>query len=318
MQIHNQYQFVRTFAPATVANVSCAFDILGFPIYTLGDEVSVYRTEERGVVITHIEGGGGHLPLDAHKNTAGVAAHHVLNRIDAKHGVRIELKKNLPLGSGLGSSAASAAAACVAVNTLFGSPLSLKMLVQSAMEGERIACGSAHADNVAPSILGGFTLLRSYNPLDVIKLPTPPELCACIVIPEIELRTSDARKVLRRKLELSDAVIQFGNIAGLIAGVTLSDYELIGRSLHDTIIEPRRAPLIPGFYKAKEIALKAGVLGCSISGSGPSIFALSKSKDILEEAASKMTAVFKEFGISAKYIVSAINVEGTKILEAVE
>ncbi|MCS6989675.1 MAG: homoserine kinase, partial [Chloroherpetonaceae bacterium] len=304
---------VTAFAPATVANVGAGFDVLGFALCEPGDELTARFSDGEGVAISRIEGDGGRLPLDARKNTAGVSAQALLKRLGERRGIELELRKKMPLGSGLGSSAASAVAAVVAVNELLGRPLSKRDLLPFALEGERVACGSAHADNAAPSLLGGFALVRSYAPLDVISLPSPPSLFATVVHPHIEIQTKDARAVLKQQISLSNAITQWGNVAGLVAGLLMSDYALISRSLQDVIVEPIRAILIPRFYEMKKAALDAGALGCSISGSGPSLFALSDSAQTAQDVANAMRLVLDNIGIGSDAFVSKINSEGAKV-----
>jgi homoserine kinase len=305
---------VKVFAPATVANVACGFDVLGFAVDAPGDVVTMKTMEKNGIKITGITGDDGRLPLQPEKNTAGVAVNAFLEHLHLQQGVEISIEKNLPLGSGMGSSAASSAAAVVAISELFNNPLSREQLVPFAMEAERIACGAAHADNVAPAIMGGFVLVRSYAPLDLIRIPSPKNLFCTIITPNIELRTEDARKILKQEITLKDGILQWGNLAGLIAGLMKNDYELIGRSLQDVIIEPMRALLIPGFDEVKNAALQSGVLGCSISGSGPSVFALSTSKNIAEKAGDAMQQSLAEIGLDSKTYVSKINNEGAKVI----
>lgn len=305
---------ISVFAPATVANVACGFDVLGFAIAQPGDVVELTLNASEKVTITQISGDGGRLPLAAGKNTAGVAVIEFLKHLKQTQGVEISIQKNLPLGSGLGSSAASSAAALVGINELLGNPLSKKELIPFAMEAERIACGAAHADNVAPSILGGLVLIRSYSPLDIIEIPTPSNLYCAVVNPHIELRTEDSRKVLPKEIPLQIAITQWGNLAALIAGFIKNDFEIISRSLHDVIAEPHRAPLIPGFSSAKQAALNLGALGCSISGSGPSIFALCNSENIANEVAKAMQQKFQEIGLESTAFISKINAEGAKVL----
>lgn len=308
-------QLVKVFVPATVANVACGFDILGFAVSQPGDELTARISNTSGVKILSIEGDNGRLPLDANTNTAGVAAMAVLKECNSKIGLELQLKKRMPLGSGLGSSAASAAAGAFVANLLCGKPFTSSQLVKFAMLGEEIACGSAHADNVAPALMGGFVLVRSYDPLDVVSIPSPKDLYCTIIHPHIEVRTEDARKILRRDISMKKAITQWGNIAGLIAGLIKDDYELIGRSLHDVIIEPERALLIPGFDSLKSSALKAGALGCSISGSGPSVFALSRSETEAQKIAKAMEESIKDSGIGCDIYLSAINQQGPQILE---
>lgn len=294
------------FAGATVANVGCGFDILGFALQSPGDEVTAELSSQPGVVIKGIEGDNQRLPLNPQKNTAGVSVLKFLEHIGAKEGVALFLRKKMPLGSGLGSSAASAAAALFAVNHLFGSPLTTRELVPFAMEGERVACGSAHADNVAPSLLGGIVLIRSYSPLDLVEIPVPAGLHAAICHPHLEVNTADARQILRKEVSLRDAVKQWGNIAGLIAGFYRNDLQLVGRSLEDFIIEPARSDLIPGFAKVKESAIKGRALGCSISGSGPSMFALCANQQDAEKVSRLMAEAFDSLQIGSDIFVSAV------------
>ncbi|MEK7508304.1 MAG: homoserine kinase [Patescibacteria group bacterium] len=305
---------LKIFAPATVANVACGFDVLGFAVNEPGDEMILTLKTEPGVIITKITGDNGRLPLDPKKNTAGVAVLAYLKHIRSDQGVEIEIHKKMPLGSGLGSSAASAVGGVFGINELLDRPLKKEELLPFAMEGERAACGFAHADNVAPSLLGGMILIRSYEPLEIIPIPTPPNLFCALVHPDFELRTADSRKVLKKEIELKDAVIQWGNVGGLIAGLMKSDYGLIGRSLQDVVAEPRRAPLIPGFFDVKNAALKAGALGCSISGSGPSIFALSQSLETAKTVGEKMQAAFSSQQINSEIYISPINRTGVKII----
>lgn len=312
--MHIKMKTVHAFAPATVANVSCGFDIFGFAVEQPGDEVELTLTDEVGVRIRKIEGDGGRLPLASEKNTAGVAVLEFLKAIKSQQGVEIILKKNLPLGSGMGSSAASSVAALVGINHLLGEPFQRMELLPFAMEAERIACGSAHADNVAPSLLGGFVLIRGYEPLDVVSIPTPDNLYCTLIHPHLELNTLDSRKVLRVNITLKDAVTQWGNIAGLVAGLMKPDYALIGRSLKDVIAEPVRSMLIPGFDLIKQRAVDNGALGCGISGSGPTIFALSTDEKTARDAGKAIEQEFEKFGLDSEMFVSKINPLGARIL----
>lgn len=305
---------VRAFAPATVANVCCGFDILGFAVDFPGDEVVLRLKEEPGVVITKIVGDYGRLPLEASLNTAGVAVHSYLKALGKDHGVEIELYKNLPLGSGMGSSAASGVAALVAINHLLGDPFTREQLVSHAMEAERMACGSAHADNVAPSLLGGFVLVRDYHPLDIIKIPAPEQLYCTLIHPHIELKTSDSRRVLKPTVALKDAVTQGGNIGGLIAGLMKPDFALISRSLKDVIAEPIRSVFIPGFDTIRGEAIRAGALGCGISGSGPTMFALSENHETAKQVGEIVQLQFLNHQLKSEVYVSKINYEGARII----
>ena len=308
-------QEVRVFAPATVANVAVGFDILGFAINAPGDEVVARRVDEPGVRITSITGDGGKLPLVAEKNTAGFAALRLLEQLGQTDiGIELEIHKKMPFGSGLGSSAASAAGGVMAVNALLGMPVPKIESLHCAVLGEQIADGAYHADNVAPSLLGGIILIRANEGLDVHRLPIPDELYAAVVYPHVSILTKDARDVLSSETTLTKCIQQTGNLGGLIVGFYESDYELIGRSLDDVIIEPQRSKLIPGFDSVKAAALDAGALGCSISGAGPSVFSLSKGKAIAEQAGRAMQQVFLQQDIPCDLYVSPINKEGAKIL----
>lgn len=304
---------IKVFAPATVANVTCGFDILGFAVDQPGDEITLQKSNSGQVKIIRITGDGGALPLDADKNTSGVVIKMFLNDLGLDQGIDIYLDKKMPLGSGLGSSAASSVAAIFAINELMGKPMKLEELLPYAMEGERVACGAAHADNVAPGLYGGFVVIRSYDPLDVIRLKTPDELFATLVHPHIEVKTKDAREILRKQIYFKDSVKQSGNVAGLIAGLLTSDYDLISRSMHDHIVEPIRSILIPGYKEVKDKAMEIGALGAGISGSGPSIFALSKDQDIAHKIAVEMKSIYAGFDIESETYVSRINQFGPKI-----
>ena len=271
---------INVFAPATVANVVCGYDVLGFAVNAPGDEVIMRLRDEPGVIITKISGDDGRLPYDPAKNTVSLSVQHYLNHIGRPDiGVEIELFKKMPIGSGLGSSSASTVAGLFAINTLLDNPLTKMELVPFAMKGEEMACGYGHADNVAPALLGGFVLVRSYEPLDIIQLPYPEELFCSIVFPQIDVPTRDARQIIRSKILLKDAVTQWGNVAGLVAGLYTKDIDLIARSMQDVIVEPVRSILIPDFYKLREIAMENGALSFGISGSGPSVFSFTKNED---------------------------------------
>jgi homoserine kinase len=306
---------IKASAPATVANVSCGFDIFGFAVEAPADEVVVTLSSKPGVVITAIEGDEGRLPREAQRNTSGVAVIEFLKAIDSNQGAEIVLKKNLPLGSGMGSSAASSVAALVAINHLHNNPLTREQLLPFAMEAERIACGSAHADNVAPSLMGGFVLIRGYDPLDVTKIPTPANLYCTLVHPHLELKTEDSRRVLKPSISMKDAVTQWGNIAGLVVGLMKPDYGLITRSLKDVVAEPIRSVLIPGFDLIKEEAIRCGALGCGISGSGPTIFSISTDPEIARNVGKVIQQQFATFKLNSDVFVSRVNEEGARIIE---
>ncbi|RYJ52324.1 homoserine kinase [Flavobacterium petrolei] len=303
---------IKIFCPATIANLSCGFDVLGLCLETAGDEMIIRKSDVKGIRITKIV--GADLPLETEKNVAGVSALAMLEAVETEFGFEIEIYKNIKAGSGIGSSAASSAGAVFGINELLGRPFTRKELVLFAMQGEKLASGNAHADNVAPALLGGFTLVRSSNPLDIIKIESPSELYATVVHPQIELKTSDARSVLKQTVSLKSAITQWGNVGGLIAGLYTKDYDLIGRSLHDEIVEPLRSVLIPGFDLIKQTALENGALGSGISGSGPSIFALSKGKETADKIAKAMSAVYDEMKLPYEIHVSKVNDEGMKII----
>jgi len=304
---------IKIFAPATVANVSCGFDVLGLCLDSVGDEMIIRKTTKKGIVISKII--GQVLPLEPLENVAGVAAMALLDKLNLDFGFDIEIHKNIKPGSGIGSSAASAAGAVFGINKLLDEPFSLPELIPFAMEGERLASGSAHADNVAPALLGGFTLVRSYQPLDVIKIEAPKELYTTVIHPQIELKTSDSRAVLKQKISMQKMTVQIGNLGGLISGLYTSNYDLIARSLHDEIVEPHRKILIPEFDALKQAALHAGALGSGISGSGPSVFALSKGKKTAQNVGKAFASVYKNLGIEFDIHISKINSKGIKILD---
>jgi homoserine kinase len=308
--------YIKVFAPATVANVSCGFDIFGFAIEEPGDVVEIQRRDEPGVVIKDIFGDEGRLPRKAEKNTVTGVMLHLLKHLGIQDfGCEVTLHKNMPLGSGMGSSAASAVAGVIAMNELLDCPLSRAELLPFAMEGERIASGSAHADNVGPALLGGFVIIRSYTPLDVFSIPVPKDLYCTLVHPDIEINTKDARYILRNEVSLKNTISQMGNVAGLVAGLMKEDYDLISRSMVDVIIEPVRSILIPEFNRVKQAALDHGALGCSISGSGPSMFALSRGIENAQKVGKVMKSTFLEAGIESSTHVSLINQGGPVVLE---
>ncbi|MBC7485695.1 MAG: homoserine kinase [Cytophagaceae bacterium] len=306
---------IRVFAPATVANVTCGFDVLGFAVNNPGDEIILRKTDTDKIVIKAIHGDGGRLTLDPNFNTVSIPVIKYLEKYGIKQGLEIELFKHMPLGSGLGSSAASSVAGVFAVDKLLGLNKTVEEMLPFAMEGELIACGAAHADNVAPCLYGGFVLVRSYNPLEIVRINTPQGMYCSLVHPHVEVQTKDARNALPKEIPLGTAVTQWGNVAGLVAGLMKSDFGLIGRSMQDVVAEPARAGLIPGFYSVKENALNAGAIGAGISGSGPSIFALSDSLDKANMIAEAMAAAFKKIGIGSETYVSEVNHQGPVVME---
>lgn len=303
---------IKIFCPATIANLSCGFDVLGLCLEAIGDQMIIRKSSQKGIRITKII--GADLPLETEKNVAGVAALALMAAVTTDWGFEIEIYKNIKAGSGIGSSAASAAGAVFGINELLSRPFSRKELVQFAMKGEALASGSEHADNVAPALLGGFTLVRGYAPLDIVKIKSPSELYATVIHPQIELKTSEMRAVLQPLITLKSAIVQWGNVGGLISGLHTSDYDLIGRSLHDEIVEPLRGKFIPKFDLIKKAALDHGALGSGISGSGPSVFALSKGVETAQKLALAMREVFEDTSLPFDIHVSKINDEGIKIM----
>lgn len=305
---------IKIFAPASVANVSCGFDVLGFCLDPVGDEMIIRKTKTPGVKISKIL--GQNLPLEVKKNVAGVAAEAMLYENHSTFGFEIEIHKKIKPGSGIGSSAASAAGAVYGINELMGKPLSAHDLIQYAMEGECLASGSPHADNVAPVLLGGFTLVRSTKPLDVIKLPCPSELKAIVLHPKIELKTMHAREILKNNVPLKKAINQWGNLAAFISSLYTEDYDLMSRSLVDEIVEPMRSLLIPEFEEVKKAVMDAGALGFGISGSGPSVYALAKGIKDANSIADAMIYNIKKVGIDFEVHKSSINNQGIKIISS--
>ena len=311
----NAHQEVRVFAPATVANVGCGFDVLGFAINAPGDEVVARHSEKPGLRITKITGDNGKLPKIPEKNTAGVAALDLLRHLGmSDRGIELEIHKKMPFGSGLGSSAASAVAGVYAVNKLIGEPLAKQQLLPFAMQGEASADGAWHADNVGPCLLGGIVFVRSNQELDIAQLPVPENLWAAVVHPDIEILTKVAREILPTNIPMVNATQQIGNLGGLICGLIQEDYAMIGRSIHDVIAEPRRQKLIPEFYNAKRAAMSSGALGFSISGAGPSVFALCEGEQIAQRAGKAISEVFSKINLENQCYVSPVNKKGVHVI----
>ena len=304
--------YLKIFSPATVANVSCGFDSLGFAVDAVGDEMTFTKTTEKGVKITKIT--GANLTYNVDENAASAVVKKILVEANANFGIELTIHKGFSPGSGLGSSAASAAGAAFGVNQFLENKYSELELTKFAMFGEEVACGSQIADNVAAAIYGGFVLVRSYNPIEIIKLPVPSELRVVAIHPQIEVKTKDAREVLPTEILLKDAVTQWANVGGLIAGLYTDNYNLISNSLVDIIVEPHRKKLIPFFDDVKNAALKAGALGAGISGSGPTIFALCKGDKIAKEVYKAIEENYKNTGIDFTMFTSKVNSEGMKIL----
>ncbi len=304
---------VHVFAPASVANVACGFDTLGFAIHRPGDDVIVRFGTTPGLTITVITGDDGKLSKEPEKNTAGVAALSLMKHLGVVQGIEMEIHKGIPIGSGIGSSACSAVAGALAVNELMGKPLTKQELLPFALEGEAIASGGdIHADNVGPCLLGGMVLVRSNADLDTVNIPVPENLFCAVVLPDLQILTTDARNLLRKEIPMKEAITQWGNLGGMVAGLMKSDFELIGRSLQDVIAEPYRSALIPNFYSVKQAALQAGALGCSISGAGPAVFALCKGEETAFKVGIAMQYAFKDNGLDCERYISPINTLGAQ------
>lgn len=304
---------IKVFAPASVSNVGCGFDILGFSIDGHGDEITLEQRTDDKLVIKHIEGAVD-IPLNPEINTASVAVRSLLKANGLNVGFDISIKKNITPGSGLGSSASSSVGAVFAANELLNLAIKKEDLLIHTMEGERAATGKVHADNVAPSMLGGFTVVRGYDPLDIFQLPFPEELRVVVIYPQIQIKTSEARKILPAEIPLENAVAQWGNVAGLIAGLTMKDLSLIKRSLKDEIVEPVRKKLIPHYDQIKDACLDSGALGFNISGSGPAMFALMDDETLATQLVKKMETFYSEISQDARIFTSAISMKGAMVL----
>lgn len=302
---------VKVIVPATVANLVCGFDILGMALNDPYDEMELTLLDRPGISIKHTD--DFNLPEAVEENVAGVALQALIEEYNTPIGFELVVHKNIKPGSGLGSSAAGSAGAVVAANHLLNNYFSKDDLVRFAMHGEKLASGVKHADNIAPAIYGGVTLIRSIFPLDIIPLGSP-QLFVTVLHPQIEVRTSDARQILRKEVQLKDAIKQWGNIAGLVTGILKNDLALIGRTLEDVIIEPVRSILIPGFDEVKISSKEVGALGGGISGSGPSIFMLSESEEIAKQVEWEMIGIFSELGVEFKTYVTTINRDGVKVV----
>ena len=305
--------YIKIFAPATVANVSCGFDSLGFAVDAVGDEMTFTKTSKKGVEITNIT--GADLTYNIDENAASAVIKKILNTANVDFGIALTIHKGFSPGSGLGSSAASAAGAAFGTNQLLGDMYSNLELTKFAMFGEKVACGSEIADNVAAAIFGGFILVRSYHPLEIIKLPVPSELRVVAIHPQISIKTKDARAVLPAKIALKDAVTQWANVGGLISGLYTDNYNLISNSLVDIIAEPARKSLIPFFDDIKNSATKAGALGAGISGSGPTVFALCEGDIVAKAVYKSIEESYKNTGINFEMFISKVNHKGIKIIK---
>ena len=303
---------IRLFSPATVANVSCGFDVLGFCLDGVGDEMVIRKIEKKGIYITHIE--GADLPYDPESNVAGVSALALYEAIDVDFGFEIEIYKKIKPGSGIGSSAASAVGSVFGMNALLNKPFNKIQLTEFAIKGEAFASQCEHADNLAPALFGGFTLVKSVSPLQVLEIPTPDNLYAVVLHPQIEIKTAEARAILPRDIPLSDAITQWANFGSLIHALHTSDYDLIKASLRDVIVEPYRSRLIPFYEDVIQAAAQAGALGSGISGSGPSVFALCEGHAAAKAVAKQIEAVYQNADIAFDIHVSKINTQGIKVI----
>jgi len=303
---------IKIFSPATVANVACGYDVLGFCLDTIGDEMVIRKTQEKGIRITKIE--GFDLPFAASENVAGVSALAMYDALKPDCGFEIEIYKNIKPGSGIGSSAASAVGSVFGMNELLGKPFNKTQLTAFAMKGEALASQCEHADNLAPALFGGFTLVKSVKPLEVLQLPTPKDIFAVVIHPQIEIKTSESRAILPSKVELKNAISQWANVGSLVHALHTNDYDLLSRSLEDHVVEPYRSQLIPHFKEVKQAVLDSGALGCSISGAGPSIFTLNKGLDSANRVKQAMQNIYEKTTIDFEIYLSEINTEGIKIL----
>ena len=304
-------QSIKVKSPATLSNLCCGFDILGMALNEPYDIIELIKKEEKGIRIQHLD--AYNLPLDPQQNIAGVALQAMMTTLDYKQGFDLIIEKKIKPGSGIGSSAASAAGIVVAANELLGKPFNKQQLISFAMEGEVLASGSRHADNLAPCIYGGLVLIRDTPTLDIIELQTPP-LFITIIHPQIEIKTSYAREILPKEIPLKSAVVQWANVAGLVAGFLHADYKLISRSLQDVIVEPVRSKLIPGFNEVKHNCMNAGALGGGISGSGPSLFMLSENESTAILVENEMKAVYDKLGIDYKTYISTVAQHGVEVV----
>ena len=303
---------IKIFSPATVANVACGYDVLGFCLDAVGDEMLIRKVDKKGIRITKIE--GFELPFKTELNVAGVSALAMYETLQPDCGFEIEIYKNIKPGSGIGSSAASAVGSVFGMNALLGSPYNKTELTQFAMKGEALASKCEHADNLAPALFGGFTLVKSLSPLEILEIPSPDNLYATIIHPQIEVKTADSRAILPKEVKLQEAIVQWANFGSLIHSLHTNNYQLMKRSLHDAIIEPHRSKLIPFYKEVKQAALNAGALGTNISGSGPSIFSLCKGIETATLVSDAIEKVYLSTEIKFDIHISKINIEGIKVL----
>lgn len=307
-------ELIKAYAPASIGNVIVGFDVLGLAVQEPGDEVGVKFNDNQKTQIISIEGDNGKLPKDADKNTAGIAVNAFLRKLDSRQGIDIHLKKNLPLGSGLGSSAASAVAAVVAANKLFDEPFTKTALLPFLMEAEAVASGSAHADNIAPCLLGGLVITLSNSPVQVKQLPFLKDAWIVLTKPNVEVLTKQARMLLKDSVPLNNVVSQFSNLGGFISSLYENDVDLMRQSMQDYIAEPVRAQLIPGYMQIKDIARQNNAIACGISGSGPTMFALTETKKEADNLSEQFQQAFQEINIGCLNYVTQVSEEGARVL----
>jgi len=305
---------VRVHAPASVANVGCGFDMMGFAVDGLGDNMILRSNTSEKITISRITGDQGKISQDPMENCAGVAIKRMLESLGEARGVDLEIHKLTPVGSGLGSSASSTTAAVVGLNELLGRPFSRREdLIPFALEGERLASGGLHADNVAPCLLGGMLVIRSIEPLDLVPIPVPPWLLTVLVHPALEVLTKDARAMLRTEIPMADTIAQMANVAAFVMSMVNQDTDLMKRSFEDRIAEPYRAALIPGYYEVKAAALANGAIACSISGSGPTVFAFVNNPETAYVVSRAMQNAFASIDVCSRSVISAVCLKGTLV-----
>lgn len=303
---------IKVFSPASIANLNCGFDVLGLSLEGIGDEIILRKVPQKGIKITNIE--GANLPLETLKNVAGVAGMAMLDDLNLSFGFEIKINKGIAIGSGIGGSAASAAAIVFGINQFLDEPRTCQELTFYGMKGEALASGSEHADNVAPSIYGGFTLITSYTPLNIVCLPVPKNLFVTIIRPHIEIKTKESRAALPTNVSIKEAITQSGNLAGFISSLYTSDYELMARSLKDVLVEPHRKDQLPLFEDARATAVKNGAMAFGIGGSGPAMFSICKGKDVAEQVEIKLNNLYKNSNIQIDSFVSKVSNVGSKII----
>ena len=308
-------KIIKVRATSSVANVSCGFDCIGYSIGEPSDDLTIETKDKPGIKIVISGLKAGSIPTAAENNTAGKAILSLLDSLDINRGFNVHIEKGIPPGSGLGSSAASAAAAVFGVNELLGKPLKLKELLVHGIAGEAVSSGGLHADNIAPALFGGIILIRSYDPLDILQLPVPENLFSTAVLPDSVINTREARKIMPYRVPLKSAVEQAGNLAGFTHGLHKADFKLLGRSMVDLFAEPVRAELIPGYHIVQKVAMDTGAIGCGISGSGPALFALSDSEEMAKKVGSAMVEAFKKNKLNSIAYSSSIHKKSPEIID---